>query len=54
MGLVRSLPLPNGVETSTVAFPVRISDYEGSLRPPPRLGADEDEVRKEWSDDNAR
>jgi succinate--hydroxymethylglutarate CoA-transferase len=53
MGLVRPMKLPNGVETSTVAFPVAITGYGGTLRPPPRLGADEDEVRKEWSGDRA-
>lgn len=49
MELVQPMRLPNGVETSTVAFPVPITGYSGVLRPPPELGAHLEEVRKEWS-----
>ncbi len=52
MGLVRPLELPNGVETSTVAFPVPITGHEPPLRPPPLLGEHTDEVRKEWHDEH--
>lgn len=49
MGLVRPLLLPNGVETRTIAFPLSITGYEFDIRrPPPRLGADTDEVMAEW------
>jgi succinate--hydroxymethylglutarate CoA-transferase len=38
-GLMRSLTLPNGVETRTVAFPVAIAGYEFEIyRPQPQLG----------------
>ncbi len=49
MGLVRPLRLPNGVETRTIAFPLSITGYAFDVhRPPPRLGADTDEVMAEW------
>jgi crotonobetainyl-CoA:carnitine CoA-transferase CaiB-like acyl-CoA transferase len=49
MRLVRSLRLPNGVETRTTAFPVAIEGYEFDVaRPPPELGANTDEVAAEW------
>jgi succinate---hydroxymethylglutarate CoA-transferase len=49
MGLMRTLHLPNGVETQTTAFPIAITDYELEItRPPPELGAHTDEVAAEW------
>lgn len=52
MGLVKPMDLPNGVATSTVAFPVPITGHEPPLRPPPLLGEHTDEVRKEWLDEH--
>ncbi len=47
--LVRPLQLPNGVETRTTAFPVRMTGYEFEIhRQPPELGAHTDEVYEEW------
>lgn len=49
MGLVRDLRLPNGVETRTVAYPVKMSGYEFEItREPPMLGAHTKEVFDEW------
>ena len=40
MGLVKSLDLPNGAKTSSVAFPVAITGVDTShMQPPPALGA---------------
>jgi len=50
--LVRDMMLPNGRKTKTVAFPMKISDYEFSVyRNPPQLGEHNDEVFTEWLDD---
>jgi crotonobetainyl-CoA:carnitine CoA-transferase CaiB-like acyl-CoA transferase len=51
MNLVRPLRLPNAITTSTVAFPVPITDHTVDIRPPPLLGEHTDEVRKEWVDE---
>ena len=49
MGLVRPLTLPNGVETRTTAFPVRMSGFEFQIRRgPPRLGEHTRDVFAEW------
>lgn len=49
LGLVQPLELPNGVKTRTTAFPVAIDDYEFKIyRKPPLLGADNEEVDREW------
>jgi succinate---hydroxymethylglutarate CoA-transferase len=49
MGMVRPLRLPNGVETRTTGFPVRISDYAFTIDlPPPQLGEHTQEVFDEW------
>jgi crotonobetainyl-CoA:carnitine CoA-transferase CaiB-like acyl-CoA transferase len=49
MGLVQPLRLPNGVETKTVGFPVKIGGCEtGAVRSPPALGADSEAVFAEW------
>jgi succinate--hydroxymethylglutarate CoA-transferase len=49
MGIVRPLRLPNGVETSTTAFPIAITDYEFDVRlPPPDLGEHTEEIFAEW------
>ncbi|HEX3170327.1 MAG TPA: CaiB/BaiF CoA-transferase family protein [Burkholderiales bacterium] len=47
--LVRDMTLPNGKQTKTVAFPMKISGYEFSVyRHPPELGEHNDEVYAEW------
>ncbi len=47
--LVRPLTLPNGVETRTTAFPVRLSGHRFEIdRPPPTLGEHDAEVDDEW------
>ena len=47
--LVRDMTLPNGRQTKTVAFPMKISGYEFSVyRNPPALGEHNDEVFTEW------
>ena len=47
--LVRDMTLPNGHQTRTVAFPMKISGYEFSVyRDPPLLGEHNDEVFAEW------
>ena len=47
--LVRDMTLPNGRQTRTVAFPMKISGYEFSVyRDPPLLGEHNDEVFGEW------
>jgi crotonobetainyl-CoA:carnitine CoA-transferase CaiB-like acyl-CoA transferase len=47
--LVRDMRLPNGRQTKTVAFPMKISGYEFSIyRNPPELGEHNDEVFAEW------
>lgn len=49
MGIVRDLRLPNGVETRTTAFPVKMTGYEFEItREPPLLGVHTDEVFDEW------
>ena len=49
MGLVKTLDLPNGASTKTVAFPVAISGVDtGTVAPPPLLGAHNNEVLAEW------
>lgn len=49
MGIVQPLHMPNGVETRTVTFPIRISGYElGVYHEPPNLGADTADVIEEW------
>lgn len=52
LGLVRSMRLPNGVETKTVAYPVMMSHYHFEVfREPPELGAHNEAVRAEWLGD---
>jgi crotonobetainyl-CoA:carnitine CoA-transferase CaiB-like acyl-CoA transferase len=47
--LVREMTLPNGKQTKTVAFPMKISGYEFSVyRHPPELGEHNAEVYAEW------
>lgn len=49
MNIVRPLQLPNGVRTSTTAFPLAMTDYTFDIhRPPPDLGAHTEEVFGEW------
>ena len=46
---VHDMTLPNGKQTRTVAFPMKISDFEFSVyRNPPALGEHNDEVFAEW------
>lgn len=47
--LVRSLRLPNGVDTQTTAFPVGMTGYRFEIyRRPPQLGEHNKEVLQEW------
>jgi len=47
--LVQPLTLPNGVETSTTAFPIAMSDIKlPAYREPPALGSHNDEVSEQW------
>ena len=49
MGLLHDLTLPNGARTTTVGFPIAISDFEFKIdRPPPNLGEHTTEVRRDW------
>lgn len=49
MGLVVPLSLPNGVETRTTGFPIKMSNFDFSIyRKPPKLGADNEQVMDEW------
>ena len=49
MKLVRPLVLPNGSETRTTAFPIGMTDFEFEIyRPPPPLGAHNDDVADDW------
>jgi succinate---hydroxymethylglutarate CoA-transferase len=49
MGLVKSLDLPNGAKTSSVAFPIAITGVDTSrMQPPPALGAHNDEIIADW------
>ncbi|MCU4161949.1 CoA transferase [Acidiphilium sp. AL] len=49
MGLIHELMLPNGVQTTTVGFPIGISGYSFDIyRPPPMLGQDTESVIEEW------
>ena len=51
LGLVEPIILPNGRETQTTTFPVRIDGRVPKLRcPPPELGEHTEEVLKEWVD----
>lgn len=48
-GLIRDFHLPNGVDTSTVAFPVGMTGYDFELfRPAPESGEHTEEVVAEW------
>ena len=54
MGLVRPLTLPNGAETSTIAFPIAMTGFDFAInRQPPKLGADNDMILAEWLDDQS-
>jgi crotonobetainyl-CoA:carnitine CoA-transferase CaiB-like acyl-CoA transferase len=49
MGLVKSLDLPNGAKTNSVAFPIAITGVDtGRMQPPPALGAHNDEIIADW------
>jgi crotonobetainyl-CoA:carnitine CoA-transferase CaiB-like acyl-CoA transferase len=49
MGLVQALRLPNGVETKTVTFPVKVTGRDfGIFSAPPELGAHNEAVFEEW------
>lgn len=53
MGWVRPLKLPNGMATTTVSFPIGISDCELDIwRSPPKLGEHNAEVLLEWASRN--
>ena len=52
LGQVSPLELPNGVETRTVTFPVRISGQApGVYSGPPELGEHTEAVFEEWLSD---
>lgn len=51
IGLVESLPLPNGASTRTVRFPVAFAGFVSSIVGVPRLGEHTDEVMREWSEE---
>ena len=49
MGIIHPLQLPNGVETKTTGFPVRMSCFDYAiLRPPPGLGEHDVDVLEDW------
>lgn len=49
MDLVRTLTLPNGVETKTVTFPIKISGQNFDIyAPPPTIGEHNEAVMTEW------
>jgi crotonobetainyl-CoA:carnitine CoA-transferase CaiB-like acyl-CoA transferase len=49
LGHVQPLELPNGVQTRTVAFPVRVSGQTPGVRSgPPELGQHTEDVMTEW------
>ncbi|WP_318509492.1 CoA transferase [Bacillus sp. T3] len=49
LNILEKLELPNGVQTSTVGFPVKLTDYRFEIyRNPPKLGQHNDQVIKEW------
>ena len=49
MGLLHDMALPNGVQTRTVGFPVRMSGYTFAVeRRPPALGEHTEEVFEQW------
>jgi crotonobetainyl-CoA:carnitine CoA-transferase CaiB-like acyl-CoA transferase len=54
MDLIKPLVLPNNVQTRTVGFPVKMTDYSFSVyRSPPSLGEHTDEVVDEWLKEGA-
>ncbi len=51
MNLVRTLTLPNGIQTHTTAFPVAMDSYDFTIyRQPPELGEHTEEVFEDWLD----
>lgn len=49
LGLVQDMTLPNGKRTRTVAFPMKMTDFEFSVyRRPPLLGEHTEEVFADW------
>ncbi|WP_338448896.1 CoA transferase [Niallia oryzisoli] len=49
LNILREMNLPNGEQTLTIGFPVKISDYEFEIyRTPPQLGEHNKQVIKEW------
>jgi succinate--hydroxymethylglutarate CoA-transferase len=52
MNLVRPMVLPNGAETRTTAFPIAMTGFDFEIyRPPPPLGAHNDDVAADWLGD---
>ena len=49
LGLVETIKLPNGCDTLTTTFPVRVDGQVPKLRrSPPKLGEHTEEVLKDW------
>jgi succinate--hydroxymethylglutarate CoA-transferase len=48
-GLIHELALPNRTQTTTVGYPVKLSDYEFQIyRKPPLKGEHTEEIFQEW------
>jgi succinate--hydroxymethylglutarate CoA-transferase len=49
LNIVQTMDLPNGEETPTIGFPIKMTDYEFQVyRKPPLRGEHNEEVSREW------